>query len=69
MLKFLAVVTVCGLYQADQRICLEWTDTKWHASRAQCMARGQEIVGKVKTLARYAGLKLETYPVPKCVQK
>lgn len=69
MTKFIAVVVVCGLYQTHNRVCLEWTDQRWHASRALCMSRAQEIVGSIKTLTRFAGVKLEKSPVPKCVEK
>jgi len=67
--KFLAVVVVCGIYQNTNRVCLEWVDQAWHASRAQCIARGHEIVKKVKTLTYYAGVKLEKSPVPSCREK
>ena len=69
MLKFLAVVTACGLYQGHNRVCLEWTDQNWYASRAQCIARGTEIAKSVKSLTWYAGVKLEKSPVPSCKEK
>lgn len=65
-MKFLAVVVACGLYQGHNRVCLEWVDQSWYASREQCMKRAQEIVGTVKNLTWYAGVKLEKNPTPKC---
>ncbi len=67
--KLYPVVEACGIYKTHNRVCLEWTDQRWHASRDACMKRAQEIVGSVKTLTRYAGVKLERHPVPKCVEK
>jgi hypothetical protein len=69
MMKFLAVVVACGIYQNANRVCLEWTDQRWHASREMCMKRAQEIVKQVKNLTWYASVKLEKNPVPKCVVK
>jgi len=68
-MKFLAIVMVCGIYQGHNRVCLDWTDNNWHSTRAQCMVRAKEIVKEVKTLTWYAGVKLETYPVPRCRSK
>jgi len=64
--KFLAVVVVCGIYDGHNRVCLEWTDQAWFASRAQCIERGKEIAKKVTSLGYYASLKLEKSPVPSC---
>lgn len=69
MLKLLAVVTVCGIWQGHNRACIEITDQNWYASRPQCMVRAQELVKTIKTLTWYASVKLEKNPVPKCVEK
>lgn len=69
MTKFFAVVIACGIYQNANRICIEWTDQRWHASRELCMKRAQSIVSDLKTLSRYARLKLEKSPVPTCKMK
>jgi hypothetical protein len=68
-MKFFALVLACGLYQGHDRICLEWSDTRWHASREQCLKRGGEIAAQVKTLARWSGLALERSPQLRCLEK
>jgi hypothetical protein len=66
--KFMAKVEVCGIYKGDNRVCLDWTDRRWFASREACMQRALEIAGEVKRLTRFAGVKLERNPVQKCVE-
>lgn len=68
-MKFFALVLACGLYQGHDRICLDWRDTRWHASREQCLRRAGEIAGQVKLFARYAGLKLERAPQLRCEER
>jgi len=54
MLKFFAIVTVCGLYQGHVDTCLEQRERAGYATRTECIARAQTMQKTAKTAFRYA---------------
>ena len=68
-MKFLAVVTLCGLYQGHVDACLEQKERTAMATRAECIARGQEMLKTAKTAAWYGGIKEPHQVKLRCLER